>query len=198
MALLLYVCLIGGLLTAAWFSKSQTLAVEALHSMLDSLGVVLAIIAALTMRRSANEKASFGYQRAEVRVEQLFLKANIVRHLLPCNFLCSELFTVSSIYLSSVSSRQILAALFTVILLLFFAATMIYSAVKSLIQRPSEVTGLIVMYAALASIIINLSITTVLYPATEYAHIHNIFIPSVIVRKGSEDNRIVWRGGPFH
>ncbi|KAJ8906942.1 hypothetical protein NDN08_003425 [Rhodosorus marinus] len=64
-ALVLYAVLVVGIFITAWISNSHALAVEGVHTMLDCLAIILALLAAILGKRAPSKAASFGFQRAE-------------------------------------------------------------------------------------------------------------------------------------
>lgn len=49
-----------------WLSGSMALVADAMHMLSDAAGLIIALIAVLTGRRSASRRATFGYRRVEV------------------------------------------------------------------------------------------------------------------------------------
>mmetsp|Transcript_40248 Transcript_40248/g.98786 ORF Transcript_40248/g.98786 Transcript_40248/m.98786 type:complete len:408 (-) Transcript_40248:169-1392(-) len=66
LALLLYIMLAAGEAIGSLLSHSRVLGVEALHTLLDALTVLFAIVALRVARRAPNARATFGFARAEV------------------------------------------------------------------------------------------------------------------------------------
>jgi len=64
-ALVMYIVLVLGIFITAVIANSHALAVEGVHTMLDCLAIVLALMAALLGKKAPSKQATFGFQRAE-------------------------------------------------------------------------------------------------------------------------------------
>ena len=65
-SLLLNLLLTGGLLVAAQFAHSTSLAADAGHNLTDAMAILLALVAASLASRPASPRRSFGYDRASI------------------------------------------------------------------------------------------------------------------------------------